>query len=47
MLNLALIVMSAVDFAIALITKADQESEIEIYPVDIWGPVIKIFTFVS
>ncbi|XP_017473672.1 PREDICTED: multidrug resistance-associated protein 1 isoform X5 [Rhagoletis zephyria] len=43
--NGALLVLSAVDFAIAMVKKGDEGTATRIYPVDIWGPIIKFATF--
>ncbi|XP_036328973.1 multidrug resistance-associated protein 1 isoform X1 [Rhagoletis pomonella] len=43
--NGALLVLSAVDFVIAMVKKGDEGTATRIYPVDIWGPIIKFATF--
>ncbi|XP_055852953.1 multidrug resistance-associated protein 1 isoform X7 [Episyrphus balteatus] len=42
-LHVALLVLCVVDFVKALTTRSSTENVI--FPVDIWGPVIKFFTF--
>lgn len=46
-LTLGLLVLTAVDFIMALVKKGNDETADIIYPVEIWTPVIKFATFVS
>ncbi|KAM7353891.1 multidrug-Resistance like Protein 1 isoform 2-T2 [Cochliomyia hominivorax] len=44
-LTLGLLVLTAVDFIMALVKKANDDTADLIYPVEIWTPVIKFATF--
>ncbi|XP_061394479.1 multidrug resistance-associated protein 1 isoform X3 [Musca vetustissima] len=45
LLTLALLVLTAVDFIMAMVKKGDEATADLIYPVEIWTPVIKFATF--
>ncbi|XP_037822339.1 multidrug resistance-associated protein 1 isoform X12 [Lucilia sericata] len=46
LLTLSLLVLTAVDFIMAMVYKADNDTADLIYPVHIWTPVIKFATFI-
>ncbi|XP_013102325.2 multidrug resistance-associated protein 1 isoform X3 [Stomoxys calcitrans] len=46
LLTLCLLVLTAVDFVMALVKRGNEETADLIFPVDIWTPVIKFATFV-
>ncbi|XP_065356726.1 multidrug resistance-associated protein 1 isoform X6 [Calliphora vicina] len=46
LLTLCLLVLTAVDFIMALVNKGNDDTADLIYPVEIWTPVIKFATFI-
>lgn len=44
--TIGLLVVTILDLIMALIKKGDDKP-LPLYPVDVWGPIIKIITFVS
>lgn len=47
LLTLGLLVLTAIDFIMAMVGKGNEDTADLIYPVEIWTPVIKFATFVS